>query len=99
MFFLPSKNPVLTTFRKLSKDCQLGSLNATLAAGKIIMCLSKSDTQDIISASESVFEAGGVGLIFAQFHKDGLSSCDLIPCVRVDYESAMLILTYIRKAK
>ncbi|RVW91681.1 Subtilisin-like protease SBT3.3 [Vitis vinifera] len=40
-----------------AKDCQPGSLNATLAAGKIILCFSKSDKQDIISASVN-YEVG-----------------------------------------
>ncbi|CAK7357475.1 unnamed protein product, partial [Dovyalis caffra] len=80
-------------------DCQLGSLNATLAAGKIILCLSKSDTQDMFSASRSVFQAGGVGLIFAQFHHDGIELCESIPCVKVDYEVGTQIFSYIRKAR
>ncbi|KAF2313553.1 hypothetical protein GH714_011635 [Hevea brasiliensis] len=81
------------------EDCQLGSLNTTLAAGKIILCFSKSDAQDIISASKSVFEAGGIALIFAQFHNDGLDPCKLIPCIKVDYEIGTQILSYIRKAR
>ncbi|KAL6348864.1 hypothetical protein AAG906_033520 [Vitis piasezkii] len=82
-----------------AKDCQPGSLNATLAAGKIILCFSKSDKQDIISASGAVLEAGGIGLIFAQFPTSQLESCDLIPCIKVNYEVGTQILTYIRKAR
>ncbi|BFG32125.1 hypothetical protein CerSpe_183980 [Prunus speciosa] len=81
-----------------AKDCQPGSLNATLASGKIVLCFSKSDQQDIESASNTVQEAGGVGLIFAQFPNDGLASCD-IPCIRVGYEVGTQILSYIRKAR
>ncbi|XP_050227760.1 subtilisin-like protease SBT3.2 isoform X2 [Mercurialis annua] len=55
--------------------------------------------QDIVSASNSVFQAGGVAVIFAQFHNDGLDNCKLIPCVKVDYEIGTLILSYIRKAR
>lgn len=82
-----------------SKDCQLGSLNAAKAAGKIILCFSKSHQQDIVSASISVLEAGGVGLIFAHFKDDGLVSCNIIPCIRVDYEVGTQILSYIRRAR
>ncbi|KAI5605936.1 hypothetical protein BDE02_01G386500 [Populus trichocarpa] len=82
-----------------SQDCQPGSLNPTLAAGKIILCLSKSDTQDMFSASGSVFQAGGVGLIYAQFHTDGIELCEWIPCVKVDYEVGTQILSYIRQAR
>ncbi|XP_011040612.1 PREDICTED: subtilisin-like protease SBT3.5 [Populus euphratica] len=81
-----------------AKDCQPGSLNATLATGKIILCLSESNTQDMFSASTSVFEAGGVGLIFVQFHLDGIELCK-IPCVKVDYEVGTQIVSYIRKAR
>ncbi|XP_020539569.1 subtilisin-like protease SBT3.8 isoform X2 [Jatropha curcas] len=82
-----------------AKDCQLGSLNATLAAGKIILCFSKSDAQDIVAASISVFKAGGIALIFAQYQNDGLKPCKLIACVKVDYEMGTQILSYIRKAR
>ncbi|GLT64652.1 hypothetical protein SLA2020_371310 [Shorea laevis] len=82
-----------------SQDCQRGSLNKTLAAGKIILCFATSDAQDIFSAAISVIEADGVGLIFAQYHSDGLSSCKLIPCIKVDYEVGTEILSYIRKAR
>ncbi|XP_009348700.3 subtilisin-like protease SBT3.10 isoform X1 [Pyrus x bretschneideri] len=81
-----------------AKDCQPGSLNATLASGKIVLCFSKSDQQDIESAATTVKDAGGVGLIFAQFRNDGLSSCD-IPCISVDYEVGTQILSYIRRAR
>lgn len=53
----------------------------------------------MVSASRSVFAAGGVGLIFAQFHRDGLDSCELIPCIEVDYEVGTQIISYIRKAR
>lgn len=82
----------------VSEDCEYGSLNASLAAGRIVMCFSKSEQQDIFSASESVKEAGGVGLIYAQFHEDGLASCE-IPCVKVDYQVGTQILFYIRKSR
>ncbi|KAH9718845.1 subtilisin-like protease SBT3.8 [Citrus sinensis] len=80
-------------------DCRQGSLNATLAAGKIILCFSRPDTQDIQSAAISVTQAGGVGLIYAQFHTDGLDSCNLIPCIKVNYEVGTQILSYIRRAR
>ncbi|KAK4843143.1 hypothetical protein QYF36_004514 [Acer negundo] len=81
-----------------AEDCQLGSLNATLAAGKIILCFSKSATHKIGTAEVSVQQAGGVGLIFAQYRANGLEPCFLIPCIKVDYEVGTQILSYIRKA-
>lgn len=82
-----------------SKYCNPGTLNATLASEKIILCFSKSDKVDMVNTSLTVAEAGGVGLILAQFHNDGLPSCDLIPCVKVDYEVGTEILSYIRTAR
>ncbi|XWS38122.1 hypothetical protein CRYUN_Cryun19dG0103200 [Craigia yunnanensis] len=66
------------TFTSSSKRCEPGSLNATLAAGKIILSFSQSRTQNIIAAAISVLEAGGVGLFFAQYRSDGLESCPYI---------------------
>ncbi|KAK4771466.1 hypothetical protein SAY87_031998 [Trapa incisa] len=77
--------------------CDSGSLNATLAAGKIVLCFLTSDQQEELCASKAVKEAGGVGLIYAEPRYDGLSSCT-IPCVKVDYEIGMQILSYIRRA-
>ncbi|KAK7247045.1 hypothetical protein RIF29_41921 [Crotalaria pallida] len=82
-----------------AKDCQYGSLNATMAAGKIVLCFSLSDQQDIVSASLAVKKAGGVGLIYAQFHEDGLNQCGVFPCIKVDYEVGTQILSYIRRAR
>ena len=45
-----------------------------------------------------VKEAGGVGLVYAQFHEDGLGSCE-IPCVKVDYQVGTQILSYIRRSR
>lgn len=89
----------IQSLQPFSNDCRQGSLNATLAAGKIILCFSRPDTQDIQSAAISVTQAGGVGLIYAQFHTDGLDSCNLIPCIKVNYEVGTQILSYIRRAR
>lgn len=53
----------------------------------------------MISAAREVLEAGGVGLIFAQFPTSELDSCDVIPCIKVNYEVGTEILTYIRRAR
>lgn len=70
-----------------------------MAAGKIVLCFSLSDQQDIVSASLAVKEAGGVGLVYAQYHEDGLNQCGLFPCIKVDYEVGTQILTYIRRSR
>ena len=64
-----------------------------MAAGKIVLCFSKSPQPGIALASDSVMDVGGVGIIFAQIHDD------VIPCIKVDYEVGTQILSYIRKAR
>ncbi|THG06071.1 hypothetical protein TEA_008532 [Camellia sinensis var. sinensis] len=82
-----------------AKGCHLGSLNTTLAAGKFVLCFSLPNQQNMVSASRAVKNAGGIGLIYAQFDDNLLDSCDVIPCIRVDYEAGTRILTYIRKTR
>ncbi|ESW03415.1 hypothetical protein PHAVU_011G012100 [Phaseolus vulgaris] len=94
-----SERIALDSSENLAKACQSGSLNATMAAGKIVLCFSVSDQQDIVSASLAVKEAGGVGLVYAQYHEDGLNQCGLFPCIKVDYETGTQILTYIRRSR
>ncbi|KAL9296092.1 hypothetical protein ACSQ67_021988 [Phaseolus vulgaris] len=94
-----SERIALDSSENLAKDCQSGSLNATMAAGKIVLCFSVSDQQDIVSASLAVKEAGGVGLVYAQYHEDGLNQCGLFPCIKVDFETGTQILTYIRRSR
>ncbi|GMP35356.1 hypothetical protein CsSME_00007826 [Camellia sinensis var. sinensis] len=82
-----------------AKGCHLGSLNTTLAAGKFVLCFSLPNQQNMVSASRAVKNAGGTGLVYAQFDDNLLDSCDVIPCIRVDYEAATRNLTYIRKTR
>jgi hypothetical protein len=70
-----------------------------MAAGKIVLCFSVSDQQDIVSAALTVKEAGGVGLIYAQHQEDGLNECGILPCIKVDYEVGTQLLTYIRRTR
>ncbi|PSS04256.1 Subtilisin-like protease [Actinidia chinensis var. chinensis] len=81
------------------KACHIGSLNATLAAGKVVLCFLNSDDQNMIYAAVAVHKAGGIGLIYAHYDDNLLESCDVFPCVRVDYEAGTQILSYIRKAR
>lgn len=85
-----------------SRSCESGTLNETLTTGKIVLCFDTSehyDGSEIVSASNTVRKAGGVGVIFAQSRDDGFRFCDAIPCVKVDYEAGTHILSYIRRAK
>lgn len=99
-FLLPQHLYDCALFNVFSrKDCQFWSLNATLAARKVVLCFAKSDQQNMISAAAAIIEAGGIGLIYAQYGNNQLDSCHVIPCIRVDYEVGTQILSYIRKAR
>ncbi|GFS32480.1 subtilase family protein [Actinidia rufa] len=91
----------LHPYGRCSKNlaCHIGSLNATLAAGKVVLCFLNSDEQNMIYAAVAVHQAGGIGLIYAHYDDNLLESCDVFPCVRVDYEAGTQILSYIRKAR
>lgn len=83
----------------LSKQCSIGSLNATLVAGQIVLCFSTSGTQDLYTASTAVREAGGTGLIYADSLHDEQGVCDSIPCAKVDYQVGSEIFLYITGAR
>ncbi|XP_058009769.1 subtilisin-like protease SBT3.3 isoform X2 [Hevea brasiliensis] len=78
--------------------CQSLSLNATLVAGKVVLCFtSMARRAAVTSAAEVVKAAGGVGLIVAKNPSDALYPCSGdFPCVEVDYEIGTRILFYIR---
>ncbi|XP_038979859.1 subtilisin-like protease SBT3.9 [Phoenix dactylifera] len=83
-----------------SRSCYIGTLNATLAKGKVILCFSSLAEDAYISeAAQSVSRAGGIGLIFAQTQDSELDPCDGVPCIKVNYEVGTQILSYIRQAK
>ena len=70
-----------------SKDCQYGSLKyATLATGKVILCFLIESSQTIEDATSAIHAARVVGVIFAQSTDKLPVSCDLIPCIEVNYE-------------
>ncbi|KAJ4966356.1 hypothetical protein NE237_018205 [Protea cynaroides] len=79
--------------------CELGNLNSTLVAGKVVFCIASQHNPDMESASLAVLVAGGVGLIYAQQPNDNLSPCMDIQCIQVDYEIGAKILSYISKTR
>ncbi|EEF43470.1 subtilisin-like protease SBT3.5 [Ricinus communis] len=81
--------------------CQSLSLNATLVAGKVVLCFtSTARRSSVTSAAEVVKEAGGVGLIVAKNPSDALYPCnDNFPCIEVDFEIGTRILFYIRSTR
>ncbi|XP_075672863.1 subtilisin-like protease SBT3.9 [Castanea sativa] len=77
-----------------ARSCDSGTLNATLARGKVVLCFQSSSQRSAIIALSTVMDVQAAGLIFAQFPtKDVTISWD-IPCVQVDFAIGTSLLTY-----
>lgn len=82
-----------------ARTCEAGSLNATLAKGKFVLCF-QTRTQRLSSdAALSVYSAKGIGVVYAQIPTKTIISSPLIPCVQVDFEVGTSILSYIRTSR
>lgn len=86
------------------RSCHNGSVNTTDIAGKIVLCYAPSNVSstlpqiDLGTVGSFVLQAGGKGLIYAQYTTDALiavAGCGEVPCVLVDFEIATQILNYI----
>nr|XP_023888957.1 subtilisin-like protease SBT3.9 isoform X1 [Quercus suber] len=78
-----------------ARSCDSGTLNATLARGKVVLCFQSRSQRSAIIALSTVLDVQAAGLIFAQFPtKDVAISWD-IPCVQVDFAIGTSLLTYI----
>ncbi|XP_062175918.1 subtilisin-like protease SBT3.9 [Alnus glutinosa] len=77
-----------------ARSCDSGTLNATLARGKVVLCFQSRSQRSATVAATTVLDAQGNGIIFAQFPtKDVTSSFD-IPCVQVDFAIGTSLLMY-----
>ncbi|KAJ3692755.1 hypothetical protein LUZ60_011850 [Juncus effusus] len=78
-----------------ARSCNIGSLNATLVKGNVVLCFQTRAQRMASVAAETVRNSNGVGVIFAQFlTRDTTSSFD-IPCLQIDFESGTSVLSYI----
>lgn len=84
-----------------SLSCDVGSLNSTLAKGKIVLCFTGANDPEkqYAAALLGVLQAGGAGAIFAMHATNVLFPCSIISCVQVDYEIGTEILAYIRATR
>lgn len=76
-------------------SCDVGSLNATLARGKVVLCFQSRMQRFIAVALREVMEAEAVGLIFAQYPTNDVSSSLDFPCIQVDFEIGTTVMMYI----
>ncbi|RWR76058.1 subtilisin-like protein protease SBT3.7 [Cinnamomum micranthum f. kanehirae] len=81
-----------------SPSCALGTLNATMVKGKVVLCFMGNNPSPDLQfqrAVLSVQRAGGFGLIFSQYTTNSRIPCGNISCILVDYEVGIKILYYI----
>lgn len=78
-----------------TRNCDSGTLNYTLASGKVILCFQSRTQRLAITAIRTVMKVRGAGLIFAQFpSKDVSLTSGSLPCVQVDFAIGTYLLTY-----
>lgn len=83
------------------RSCNSGSLNATLAKGKAILCFQSRSQRSATVAIRirTVTEVGGAGLIFAQFPTKDVDTSWSKPCVQVDFITGTTILSYMEATR
>ncbi|KAJ8763391.1 hypothetical protein K2173_002274 [Erythroxylum novogranatense] len=77
-----------------ARSCDSGTLNATLARGKVILCFQSRSQRSSMIARQTVLDVQGIGVIFAQFPTKDVSVSLDIPCVQVDFVIGTSLLTY-----
>ncbi|KAK9164286.1 hypothetical protein Syun_005188 [Stephania yunnanensis] len=82
-----------------ARSCDVGSLNTTLAKGKIVLCFLSRRQRSSIVAAHTVLAVGGVGLILMQFPTRDVPAFYDVPFVQVDYEAGTSVLAYIHSTR
>ncbi|CAI0424436.1 unnamed protein product, partial [Linum tenue] len=85
----------LLLFLVPNRSCESGSLNATLAKGKVILCFQSRSQRSATVALTMVEDVEAVGLVFARVPTKDVSSCYRVPCAQVDFTIGTSLLTYI----
>ncbi|EXC24675.1 hypothetical protein L484_008446 [Morus notabilis] len=80
-------------------SCDSGTLNNTLARGKVVLCFQSRYQRSAIVATRTVLSASGVGVIFAQSPRKDVSQSWNFPLVRVDFTIGTSIITYMETTR
>lgn len=78
-----------------ARSCEWGSLNETLARGKVVLCFESRSLRSAATVARTIQKMQGVGLIFSQFPARDVILSSGIPCVQVDFTLGTYLLTYI----
>ncbi|KAF5448899.1 hypothetical protein F2P56_029391 [Juglans regia] len=79
---------------RANRSCVSGTLNATLARGKVVLCFATRSQSSAIVATSAVLDVQGAGVIFAQFPTKDVTLTWGIPCVQIDFAIGTSLLTY-----
>ncbi|KDP41723.1 hypothetical protein JCGZ_26741 [Jatropha curcas] len=90
---------VAGAFEESARNCETGTLNATLARGKVILCFQSRSVRSATVATRTVSEVQGAGLIFAQFPNKDVILCFDIPCIHVDFAIGTYLLSYMESSR
>lgn len=82
-----------------ARSCEVGSLNATLARGKVVLCFQSRSQRSAAVAISTVTAVKGAGLIFAHFPSKDVIGSSRIPCVQVDFTIGTSLLTYMEATR
>lgn len=82
-----------------NRSCDSGTLNATLARGKVVLCFQSRSQRSAAVAANTVLDVQGAGVIVAQFPTKDVTLTWDIPCVQVDFAIGTSLLTYMDMAR
>ncbi|KAB1207414.1 Subtilisin-like protease [Morella rubra] len=82
-----------------ARSCDSGTLNATLARGKVVLCFQSRSQRSAAVAANTVLDVQGAGVIVAQFPTKDVTLTWDIPCVQVDFAIGTSLLTYMDMAR
>lgn len=80
------------------RSCDFGTLNGTLARGKVVLCFQSRSQRSVVVAARTVLSVNGAGVIFAQSPSKDVSSSWNLPYVRVDFTIGTTMLAYMETA-
>lgn len=82
-----------------NRSCDSGSLNGTLAKGKVVLCFQSRSQRSATVAAGTVLSVKGAGIIFAKAPTKDVSVSWSLPCVQVDFTIGTYLLTYMEATR
>lgn len=83
----------------MNRSCDAGSLNETLARGKVVLCFQSRSQKTAANAARTILEMQGVGVIYAQYPAKDVTLAHGIPLVQVDFIVGTYLLNYMEATR